>query len=225
MSGLPSQLVDLLQFLLPGFLSAWIFYGFTSFLKPSQFERVVQALIFTLIIQTIVSVIQKLALYIGKFHSFGFWTDQSALLNSVVVATILGFLFSYLANRDLFHRLIRKLRISKETSYPSEWYGEFSKRNTYVVLHLEGERRIMGWPYEWPSSPEKGHFALMNPTWLADEANDANIPLSSVESILIPASDVSMVEFLKKGSDKEVSEQKINEISNWILVKNFINRF
>ena len=50
MDSLTNDIVVILQYLLPGFLAAWIFYGFTSHPKPSQFERVVQALIFTLII-------------------------------------------------------------------------------------------------------------------------------------------------------------------------------
>jgi len=45
------QVIALLQYLLPGFLAAWIFYGLTSYAKPSNFERVIQALIFTLFIQ------------------------------------------------------------------------------------------------------------------------------------------------------------------------------
>ncbi len=42
-------------FLLPGFITAWIFYGLTSHPKPSQFERTIQALIFTFIIQIFVA--------------------------------------------------------------------------------------------------------------------------------------------------------------------------
>ncbi len=41
MDNLYKEVTPLLTFLLPGFLSASIFYGFTSHPKPSQFERTV----------------------------------------------------------------------------------------------------------------------------------------------------------------------------------------
>ncbi|WP_425032221.1 hypothetical protein [Pelagibius sp.] len=55
MDSINEDIVGLLQYLLPGFLAAWVFYGLTAHQKPSQFERVIQALIFTLIVQAIVS--------------------------------------------------------------------------------------------------------------------------------------------------------------------------
>ena len=42
-----ADLIGLVQYLLPGFLSTWIFHSLTAHPKASPFERVVQALIFT----------------------------------------------------------------------------------------------------------------------------------------------------------------------------------
>jgi hypothetical protein len=195
MESLTNEIITLLKYLLPGFLSAWIFYGFTSFQKPNQFERVIQALIFTLIIQVVVFGIEAVCYGIGHLRSFGYWSEKSVLISSVVSAIGIGFIFAYFANADKFHCLVRKLGISKETSYPSEWFGELSKRITYVVLHLEGERRIYGWPKEWPSNQEGGHFSLNQASWLTEEGE---IPLENVEAILIPAKAVQFVEFMEK---------------------------
>ena len=91
---------------------------------------------------------------------------------------------------------MRRAGITKETSYSSEWFGEFSRNVTYVILHLDDERRIYGWPVEWPSSPKKGHFSLVQAAWIADD--DEEVPLTGVDSILIAASDVKWVEFMEK---------------------------
>lgn len=195
MENLASDLVQLLRYLLPGFLAAWVFYGFTSFVKPSQFERVVQALIFTLIVQIGVYLYKATAFYLSKYWILGSWSTDTELVVSVVIAAILGLLFAYFANNDKFHSIIRKIGASKETSYPSEWYGEFSNKVTYVVLHLDGERRLYGWPKEWPSNPEKGHFSIQQASWLID---GKETPLTGVDTILIPARDVQMVEFMEK---------------------------
>ncbi len=195
MENLASDLVQLLRYLLPGFLAAWVFYGFTSFVKPSQFERVVQALIFTLIVQIGVYLYKTAAFYLSKYWTLGAWDADTELVVSVVIAAFLGLLFAYFANNDKFHSVIRKIGASKETSYPSEWYGEFSNKVTYVVLHLDGERRLYGWPKEWPSNPEKGHFSIQQASWLID---GKEMPLTGVDTILIPARDVQMVEFMDK---------------------------
>ena len=160
MDNLSVELVALLRYLLPGFLTAWIFYGFTSYPKPSEFERIVQALIFTILVQSVVVLAGAAFSWMGWIQ-VGFWTSQSELVASVIVATILGFLFVMGANTDWFHTIVRKLGISKETSYASEWFGVFAKNVTYVILHLKDERRIYGWPMEWPSEPDNGHFSLV----------------------------------------------------------------
>jgi hypothetical protein len=45
-----------------------------------------------------------------------------------------------------------------------------------IILDLRDERRIMGWPAEWPNDPEKGHFVLENAAWLikAEDATGGN---------------------------------------------------
>lgn len=169
--------VDLLQFLLPGFLAAWVFYAFTSYRKPSEFERVIQALIFTLLIKTVTTVVRLTFLTAGKRATFGTWNEESDLLAATITAFLLGALFSYLANTDRFHHIMRSVGITRETSFPSEWFGAFRNNVTYIVLHLKDERRIYGWPIEWPSSPDIGHFVLVQASWL--EGNQT-MPMSGV---------------------------------------------
>ncbi len=195
MENLAKNLVSALQYLLPGFLAAWVFYGFTSFPKPSQFERVIQALIFTLIIQLAVFIEKSAALKAGELFLIGDWTNRSELGCSTITAFILGALFAYFANNDKFHKLARKIGLTRETSYPSEWFGAFLKNVTYVVLHLKDERRLYGWPIEWPSEPDKGHFVLEQPSWL-DE--DKEIPITGVSSVMVNVKDVKWVEFMEK---------------------------
>lgn len=220
MESLTANVISVLQYLLPGFLAAWIFYGFTSFPKPSQFERVIQALIFTFLSQTVMILVKNLFLLVGKIHSFGYWNEQSDLFCSMILACIIGFTFVFFANNDKFHKFIRNRKISRETSYPSEWYGAFLKNVTYIVLHLKDERRLYGWPSDWPSEPNRGHFVLEDASWLVEESkvsetiqvvdNDTpvsgnktkEIPLSGVSSILINVDDVKWVEFLEKLGEK-----------------------
>jgi hypothetical protein len=195
MESLSTELFNILKYLLPGFLTAWIFYAFTSYPKPSQFERVVQALIFTIFVQGLTFVIKFAFLFIGeKWHSFGTWTSVVGLTWSYISAIFIGFLFSLFANTDRFHALLRRIKVTKQTSYHCEWFGAFhSREEQWVVLQLCDGRRVMGWPHEWPSDPSKGHFVLMDPAWLN---GNVEIPLPQIEIIIFKVTDIRWVEFL-----------------------------
>ena len=149
MSWASSEAVAILSFLLPGLVAVAAFHMFTSHPRPSEFERIVQALIFTILVQAIA----ELALWIGRLLGHDVqWREESEFMVSVGIALILGLIAVYLSNTDTLHRFVRFLRLTKETSYPSEWYSAFHHNpDCYVVLHLQGQRRLYGWPEEWPS--------------------------------------------------------------------------
>ena len=183
------QVISLLQYLLPGFLAAWIFYGLASYTKPSQFERVIQALIFTLFIQVFVFVI-------GEFLPTHDWVGQ---LLPFLAAVALGIVFTVLANNDWAHKAFRKIRITTKTSYQSNWIQSFEGYGaTWVVLHFQDGKRLIGWPEIWPTKPDSGHFLLKQAAWIrGDSGRDADIiELEGVRGILVDASRVHMVEFI-----------------------------
>lgn len=188
MEGLSAGAITLLQYLLPGFVAAWIFYGFTAHPKPSQFERVVQALIFTFIVQ-IVSEIARAGLS-GSDLDLVVPTPVADLM----AACLLGIAAAYSVNSDKLHSAARRLGLTHRNSYVSEWFSAFAGKATYVVLHLKDDRRIYGWPREWPSRPTDGHIRLEQVSWLLD---DQEVKLESVRSILIDVRDIRWVEFIE----------------------------
>ncbi len=214
MESLSKDLVTLFQYLFPGFVAAWIFYGLTSFPKPSQFERVVQALIFTIFIQGFVYLFKELMFLIGNKLPLFNWNSYSNLIWSIAVAILFGIIFSYYANNDKVHTKLRNWNITKETSYPSEWFGTFLDKDneTYIVLHLDGERRLYGWVKEWPSDSEKGHFVLVQASWLdSDEKGKekGEIQLTGLNSIMVDVKEVKMVEFMKKTWEVKNGKERI----------------
>jgi hypothetical protein len=182
-----------LSFLLPGFVTAWVFFGLVPFPKPSQFERVVQALIYTMLVQAVVFLIRTVALALGAIASVGDWSSGTALFWSVVVALSFGLVFSRWATHDTVLSLLRARGFTSVTSYPSQWFFEFSRNRFYVVLHLDGNRRLYGWPEQWPSDPGRGQFSIAEAEWLTD---NGRIPASGVRNVLVPAGQVQLVEFM-----------------------------
>jgi hypothetical protein len=201
-----SEVVKVIYALLPGFVAAWIFYALTAYPRLSPFERTVQALIFTGIVQVISLGFRELMFLVGAKCCLGVWTDNSSFVTSITVAIFFGLVFSASANNNWIHPWLQKWRITKQPSYPSEWFSAFTENQRYVVLHLTGSRRILGWPYEWPNRCDSGHFVLMDASWLSDD--NAAMRLENVYLILIPAKDVEMIEFLKSSSGFADTDQE-----------------
>ena len=196
MNLVANEVVSVLVFLLPGIVAAAIFFSLTSHPRPREFERVIQALIFTLIGQAIIAA--------GLLFGVPPLDRRWELLVPVLIAMAIGLIAAGVSNHDLAHRVLRYIGFTKETSYPSEWYSAFARNpDCYVVLHLKGERRLYGWPVEWPSHSDQGHFRIAEGEWLID---DKRQPATGVSAILVPASEVEMVEFLRIVPADEITE-------------------
>jgi hypothetical protein len=201
MPELSKESVALLAYLLPGFLAAWIFYGLTSHVKPTQFERTVQALIFTFLIQAFIPIVGWVLKAAGQRVALRPWDQTAEMLSSVVLAGVFGTLLAYCTNTDTVHRWLRRWGFTTRTSHPSEWFALFAQKVQYVILHLKDGRRLYGWPKEWPNEPGKGHFYVMLPSWIREDGSQ--LDLTQLDGLLIEANDVRWVEFLQKSEGVE----------------------
>ncbi len=212
MEGLEvKDVVSLLFQLFPGFVAAWIIYGFSSYSKPSYFERLVEALVLSLLVK-IVTIPERAAfLWIGRhLGTIGVWDEDSALITATVSGIVIGFIGAYLANTDQLYRLARKLNLTTRNTYPSVWHAALRGRQQYMVLHLKDRRRIYGWPIQWPAEAAADYFELVESYWIpnsGDGYSSAGTIASEmatrggVDSILIPARIVQFVEILKSSED------------------------
>lgn len=198
MQELSKDVVALLQYLVPGFLVAWVYYGFTSHPKPSQFERVVQALVFTAIVQVVVGLLKLVLEALSRFVNLGPWTEQTTLLFSLLIALLLGFGIAAVSRQDVMHALARRCGLSRRTGHPNEHYAAFAERACWVVLQLKDGTRLFGWPLRWPTEADKGHYLLekVERSYI-DRPDESPQDLIVLDSILVPAIDVQFVEFVK----------------------------
>ena len=213
-----ADLFSLLLRLMPGFLAAWVFYGLTSHQRKEPFERVVQALIFTGLVQVLAVMTHWAALWLGdKVHSFGPWTDNSTFVVSVGFGFVVGFVFAVLTNRDLPHEWLRGRGLTTRSALPSEWYSAFHKERRWVVLSRKDGRRIYGDPVEWPEQNEKGHFVVSKPSWV-DLATGERTPIPSVYRMVIPAADVEWVEVESLPSEHGLDDDALRRAGDRIKV-------
>lgn len=198
--GLPQEFVSAIVYLLPGFVCAWAFYGLTCHPKPSQFERLVQALIFTFIIRASLGPVQWSMQWIGGWVAIRPWDESASHLASLLLALLMGSVFAYVVNTDALHGWLRKFQLTTRTSHPSEWFYIFSQKVTFVILHLADGRRLYGWPKEWPIEHNKGQFYIMLPAWILEDGSQLDLP--ELDGILIQTTDVKWVEFVHDNGDR-----------------------
>ena len=183
-----NEVVSVLVFLLPGLVASAIFYALTSHPKPNEFGQVVQALMFTILSQAV-------AWGIGLLWPHVASREDWQLFFPVPVAAVIALVAAICSNHDAVHRVLRWARVTRETSYPSEWYSAFAQyEGCYVILHFHDGRRLYGWPEEWPSHPGGGHFIIDEGEWLVD---DERFPVEEASVMLVPAGDIRMVEFME----------------------------
>ena len=185
-----NEVVSVLVFLLPGLVASAIFYSLTSHPKPNEFGQVVQALMFTILSHAVTWAIGLLWPQVADRQDW-------QLFFPVPVAAAIALIAAFCSNHDTVHGVLRLARVTRETSYPSEWYSAFAQHDgCYVVLHFHDGRRLYGWPQEWPSHSGGGHFIVAEGEWLVD---DERFPVGGASVILIPADDVKMVELMEGG--------------------------
>jgi len=209
MTMITNEIITLFNFLLPGFITSFLFYALTSFPKKSEFEAVVIALVYTVVINALVDLLGALLSAAGALVTLGEWNQTTKTLWSIALAVIIGMAWSYLYNNDKLHRILRRFKITNKTSYPSEWFGTFAESRDYVMLYLKDTRRIIGWPAIWPASSKQGHFVLRQARWIViDDGKPDRVSSPAVDKIMIDVETVEMVEFLKSDKVKEGHEHE-----------------
>ncbi len=78
---IPGQtVIEVLRLLLPGFITAAFLYSLTPAPRPIPFERIVQALIFTMVVQGGVMGVQSSLVEMGtRVGTIGEWTTEVGL--------------------------------------------------------------------------------------------------------------------------------------------------
>lgn len=196
MSWMSGEIIHVLVFLLPGFLTAAIFHSLTPHRKPEAFERVISALVFTIIIQFTTLIVRYFMSRIIQLPDLLFG-NPIEIVFTLPVAIVFGLLFSWLSNNDIPHRNLRNLRwlhITTETSYPSEWHSMFVKHGSRaaIMLYLKQDHNLYGRLVEYPKDPKNGYFRITEAVWVTNEGE--SIPLEiDADAVLVPAAEVKML--------------------------------
>lgn len=188
------QALQFLIFLIPGFISATILDSLVVRKERKELGKIIEALIFSMIIYTIYSFISgRSPVTLNQIEKSITYDSKSFLwlgLLSISIPVVLSFLIT----NDWHMKVARKLRISNRTARSSVWHDAFSDKDTYIIINFENGRRIYGWPLYYSEVPMNPYIFLANPAWIEGEEY---IELN-VEGILItPEQKIESIEFLE----------------------------
>jgi len=196
------EFLHVLIYLIPGFISSAIMNIMNVRAKEQkEFGKIVEALIFSLLVYTIYSLVTKNSpIEIVKIgESFTYSYNYKSFLLLILICVSIPLIFCFFITNDLHMKLARALRISKKTARSSVWFDVFSDKKTAIIINFENGRRIYGWPLYYSDNPEKPYIFLSKPAWIKKGKEKDEFIHLDIEGILItPEQKIESIEFLRR---------------------------
>ncbi len=200
--NLSYEFLHVLIYLIPGFISSTIMNIMNVRTKEQkEFGKIIEALIFSLLVYTIYSLVIKTSpIEIVKTgDAFTYSYNYQSFLWLILICIGIPLIFSFFITNDLHMKLARALRISKKTARSSVWFDVFTDKKTTIIINFVNGRRIWGWPMYYSDDPKNAYIFLYKPAWIEE---DKFIDLD-IEGILItPEQKIESIEFLKGGKNE-----------------------
>ena len=196
------QALQVLVFLIPGFISATILNVLIVRKAKSELGKIVEALIFSLIIYTIYSLVVDKSpvalIQVGESSTYSY--DSEAFLWLGLFSIVIPLVLAFLVTNDLHMKLSRFFRISRRTARSSVWFDVFADQKKHVIIDFADGRRIYGWPMYYSDNPEDQYVFLYDPAWIEqdDATGESKFIDVDIEGILItPEQSIESIMFLK----------------------------
>lgn len=173
--------------LLPGLLTYLVVHFLTAReRKLEATEAVLMGLGFTVIVNTLYAVAAN----------FSKLPAEPNLPSLTIIALTIGLVVSISTNNGLGYAILRKSRLTKESSWRSTWVTALKtfdeEGGDWVFVYLSDGSRLLGAVAGYSSDITDGHLALQDCSWV--KADDEKIKTPGV--ILIPGEQIVTLQLL-----------------------------
>jgi hypothetical protein len=203
-----AEALGVLLVLLPGFTSAYIVQTLTVRRKQSDLDKVVEALLYTLVFYLI-----SLPLF-GSTLPLS-WQPLDAAHPSVYrlvvqwwhlamlagLALVFGVAYAAIVNNDWLMPLLRKVNITDRSSRTSIWNDAFHDLEGYVQVGLSGDRKVMGWVRDYSDEDGVYEMFLEDASWVDRDGDQQRIDGPGI--MLTQQSGIQYVMFLNFADETE----------------------
>lgn len=196
-----AEALGILLVLLPGFTCAYVTQFVAVRQKQSDFDKVVEALLFALL------------LYLGTLPFFHFslpssWAVSAGgeiqvrihyrqLLTLFLASVGLGLAYAANLNHDWALRLLRKCRITERTSRTAVWHDVFQETGGWIQVELKDGKKALGWVRYYSDDIEDRSLFLESASWI-NEAGEER-PIEGPGLFLTRDAEIEAVLFLGNG--------------------------
>ncbi len=206
------QTLIVFMILLPGFITRAIIGSLTTRKKIGDLASIIESFILSFVIYVIILYVSPDSINTIISHAcpgqidFIFENIRYVLLFSLIVAIVIGLIWSFLSNHDIIHRVLRWLRVTNSTARSSIWLDSFlDMKKRYVIVTLGDDRRLMGYPeYYSNDGDDIGTIFLSKPEWIDNEGK--YIPCEVRGILITKVEGIKRIEFLKHKN--EIQENK-----------------
>ena len=196
------QALGIFLVLLPGFASVYLTQQLSFRPKQSELDKVVEALLLSLVLYVLVIPFFGFALPVG-WHAAGTsgnlgsyvvvakWKELAVL---ALAAVLLGILYAANLNHDWALKLFRKAHVTKRTSRTSIWGDVFQEIGGTVQVGLADGRSVMGWVRHYSDDPSDSLIFLAQAAWI--DESDGLVPIEGPGILLLREAQIQYVMFL-----------------------------
>jgi hypothetical protein len=194
------EALSLLIFLLPGFLSMAILDMLTPGKRTDNLQKIINALIFSLIVYSI---------YFLIFEDYPIipiekdaQSNKDILIDShrlnllilVVISLGIALIMGYLIKKDLHMKFLRWLNVTDRTSRSNVWFDVFTDKKSYVIVNFKDGRRLFGWPEYFSDDPNDQTIFLCHASWI--DGDGQIVDLDNKGILVTPNEPIETIEFV-----------------------------
>jgi Family of unknown function (DUF6338) len=205
------QAIQILIFLIPGFVSETLLNKFVVRKEKSELMSVIEALIFSMIIYVIYALaVSKSPVTLTVINTPSTSTSSTYTYNPGSFLWLFGFsviiplVLSFLMTHDVYMNLLRTLQVTRRTARDNVWMDVFLDKQRYITINFTDGRRIRGWPKYYSDDQDKQYIYLMKPELITQNGTTKQTEIKelNIDGILItPEQKIESIEFYKAESE------------------------
>jgi hypothetical protein len=169
----------LFLYLLPGFLGAVVYDYLVERESPSNFDRIIEALVLTLASSVVahvgfgVPLIPNITLakdtplteVLGAFLG-------TSILYIALTAVIISVIFAFINNHNIIYWILNRTRLTYKNGDGDVWQDTFYKhRKFWISIKFEDGRSLIGWPQYYSPTGKPRELFVADATWWLPDSN------------------------------------------------------
>ena len=198
--NITAETLTIFAFLIPGFISSLILNAVVVRKDKDNFSKLIEALVFSFLIYVVVSPFTTHSpvlldsIRIDKAGIYPLQYNWRVAVPTVILSIFLPLFLGFLITKDLYMKLLRRLRVTNKTARDTVWLDVFTDQKRYLIVNLSDGRRVFGWPMYFSNTPEEGNLYLYNPSWITEDEGYIDLGIHGL--FLVKADNIDSIEFL-----------------------------